>query len=87
MIKFRDNIYIGGYKDVSGGGLSSDRTEREHGAARELQAQSTTIDIPSMCEEIHKQIINNMRQWLDKKPWELQYHPIESLKTLLNNIL
>ena len=42
MVRFRDNVYIGGYQDVEGTGLSGDRTAREHGAARELLATGIT---------------------------------------------
>lgn len=42
MIKFRDNVYIGGYKDVLGTQVEGDRTVQEHAAARELKASGIT---------------------------------------------
>lgn len=38
MIKFRKNLYVGGYRDVPNAPDTTDRTAAEHGPARELNS-------------------------------------------------
>lgn len=91
MVRFRDNIYIGGYRDVYTGPITGDRTADEHGAARELLAQGITailnvgyeIDDPPMPPQVIRYIKVGLTDSADNQDY-MKKLAVDSMIEMLN---